>query len=102
MMQTPQDPALSARTFSNNPTLAAALERIRESTRGDYRIANRPGNQNWRGVAAWFDESIERADESRELERADALKEIIGQLRDRTSVADALAYGAACEAEAAQ
>ena len=39
--------------------------------------------------------------ETRELERADALKEIIGQLRDRTSVADALAYGKACE-EAAQ
>ena len=23
----------------------------------DYRIANRPGNPNWHGVKAWFDES---------------------------------------------
>ena len=40
--------------------------------------------------------------ESRELAHADALKESHGQLRERRSVADALAYGAACEAEAAQ
>jgi len=82
--------------------LELARQAAAESVRGDYRIANRPDNPNWRGVAAWFDESIERMDESRELAHADALKESHGQLRERRSVADAIAYGAACEAEAAQ
>lgn len=44
---------------------------------------------------------VPSTDESRELERAAALKDILGQLTDRRSVADALTYGKACE-EAAQ
>ena len=30
----------------------------------DYRIANRPENKDWRGVAAWFDEAAKNVKES--------------------------------------
>lgn len=30
---------------------------------GDYRIANRPNNLNWRGVMAWFDDAAKTSKE---------------------------------------
>jgi hypothetical protein len=32
----------------------------------DYRIANRPGNPNWHGVKAWFDEAVSNLDNDTE------------------------------------
>lgn len=33
-----------------------------QSAPDDYRIANRPGNPNWHGVKAWFDDAAKQLD----------------------------------------
>lgn len=54
------DPALQmveqAPAQDDTALLVAAQNSLTQTVVGDYRIANRPDNPNWKGVAHWFDE----------------------------------------------